>query len=369
MGNAIRVGKIFDIEIRLDFSWFLIFALVTWSLTVYFSAQLPEWSLAACAALAGATSFFFFASVLTHELAHSLISKAQGIPVPRITLFVFGGAAQISEEPRRARDELWMALAGPLTSLALAAGFEISWFVTRGTNPGLSQMLQWLANVNALLGIFNLLPGFPLDGGRVLRAILWALMKNLRRATEIAVYCGVGFAWLLMLFGFFQMFVTNWTNGIWFILIGWFLQNAARQEGEATRVNEALRGHTTREALVTNYPSLTQEMRLDEVMESIVIPTGRTSFPVMEQNNWVGLLTTSRALKIPREKWAATRVAEAMLPRAQLVTTTPDEELTRVLDKMTRARQDELPVVDATSGKFLGFVTHDNIWILFSAAR
>src|SRR5512135_649403 len=191
MRNGFRIGKLFGIEIIIDYSWVLIFGLITWSLAEHYLVAHQDWSAVLRWSLAVLTSLLFFASVLAHELAHSLVSQAQGIPVPRITLFIFGGASQISEEPRRAIDEFWMALVGPLTSLALAAVFGILWFATQQTSPMITEVSGWLAGINLSLAIFNLLPGFPLDGGRVLRASVWGITKNLRTATRIAVGAGV----------------------------------------------------------------------------------------------------------------------------------------------------------------------------------
>lgn len=367
MPNGIRLGKLFGIEIRLDFSWFLIFALATWLLADNFSAGQPEWQPLLVWSYAIVTSLLFFASVLIHELAHSLVSKAQGIPVPRITLFIFGGAAQISAEPRRARDEFLMALAGPLTSLLLAAGFGASWFALRETASAPAQMMEWLATVNLMLGVFNLLPGLPLDGGRVLRAILWGLTHNLRRATTIVVACGRGIGWLIMFAGLWQLLNADWVNGIWFLLIGWFLENAARREGEAMRVNAALRGHTAREALMTDWLPVSSLLPLDRLVETFAIPKGRSWFPVMEQEHLIGLVTLPRVLRISRDKWAVTRVGDVMTPFAELATATPDDELTPILEKMARTEQHQIPILDASSEKFLGVVSRQNIQTFFCA--
>jgi Zn-dependent protease len=198
MRNGFRIGKLFGIDIIIDYSWVLIFALITWSLAEHYLVVHQEWSAVLRWALAVLTSLLFFASVLAHELAHSLVSKAQGIPVPRISLFIFGGASQISQEPRRAIDEFWMALVGPLTSFALAAGFGGLWFSTQQTSPMITEVAGWLAGINLSLAIFNLLPGFPLDGGRVLRASVWGIAKNLRLATQVAVGGGVVVSWLMI---------------------------------------------------------------------------------------------------------------------------------------------------------------------------
>ena len=318
--------------------------------------------------LAVATSLLFFASVLAHELAHSLVSNAQGVPVPRITLFIFGGAAQISAEPRRARDEFWMALAGPLTSLALAAGFGAVWLATRDANPAANFSLAvnavagWLAGINATLAIFNLLPGFPLDGGRILRAIVWGVTNNLRRATQVAVGGGVLMSWLLILTGFWQVFSGNWADGLWMAFIGWFVQSAAIQEGQVTVVNDLLKGHTAREVLMTDCPHVLKQLSLDLFVENVALPSGRRCFPVMQGDQFLGLVTLHQIQNVPRDKWRTTRVAEVMIPFERLVRARLDEDLTTVLEEMSRADVNQLPVVD--DGKFLGMVTRGNILAL-----
>ena len=371
MRNAIRLGKIFGIEIGADLSWFLIFILVTASLAGHYLMVQREWSAELRWGLALATSLLFFASVLAHELAHSLVSKAQGVPVPRITLFIFGGAAQISAEPRRARDEFRMALAGPLTSLALAAVFGAVWFLAGDGSPtgtfglAVSAVASWLARINAVLALFNLLPGFPLDGGRILRAIVWGITRNLRRATQIAVGGGVLISWLIILFGFWQVFSGNWADGLWMAFIGWFLQSAAIQEGQGTVVNDLLRGHTAREVLMTDCPHVLKQLSLDVFVENVAIPSGRRCFPVMEGDQFLGLLTLHRIQGVPRDKWRTTRVADVMtevtlvIPPERLVRARLDEELTAVLEEMARADVNQLPVME--SGKFLGMVTRGNI--------
>ncbi len=365
MRNTIRLGKIFGIEIGADFSWLLIFALVTWSLADHYLMVQSTWSPALRWGLALATSVLFFASVLTHELAHSLVSQAQGVPVPRITLFIFGGAAQISREPQRARDEFWMALVGPLTSLALAAIFGTLWFVTSQSNPtgtfslAITAVAGWLAGINASLAVFNLLPGFPLDGGRILRSVVWSVTKNLQRATQVAVGGGVLLAWLLILVGLWQVFSGNWADGLWIAFIGWFLQGAAVQEGRGTVVNDLLKGHTVREALMTDCPPVLKQLSLDVFVESVAIPGGRRCFPVMEGEKFLGLLTLNRIQAVPREEWRTTRVADVMIPPDQLVTARLGDELTDVLEKMAHADVNQVPVFE--DGKFLGLVTRGNI--------
>lgn len=358
--GAIRLGRIFGIEIGFDFSWLLIFALVTLALGQHFQSVGQDWSAALRWSLAIATSLLFFISVLVHELAHSLVSKAQGIPVPRITLFFFGGAAQIAQEPRRARDEFWMALAGPLTSLGLAAALGLVWFLTRSAIPAVSEMAGWLAGINAVLAIFNLLPAFPLDGGRVLRAVTWAITKNLPRATKIAVGGGVLLSWLMIAFGLWQALDGDWADGLWIALIGWFLQSAALQEGQVTIVNDALKGHTLREVPLMNCPHVLKQLSLDILVEYVANPSGQRCFAVVEGDRLLGLLTMHRVQQVPRSKWATTRVADVMITPERLATARLDSELPEVLEAMGRAEVNQLPVVE--NGRLLGMVTRGNIF-------
>ncbi len=359
MRNAIRLGKVFDIDILVDFSWLLIFILVTWSLADQYLIMQRAWSPALRWVMALATSLLFFASVLAHELAHSLVSIAQGVPVPRITLFIFGGAAQISKEPQRARDEFLVALVGPLTSLMLAAGFGAIWLITREVNLVVNAVAGWLAGINVGLGLFNLLPGFPLDGGRALRAVVWGVTKDLRRATQVAVSGGVLMSWFLIFSGLRQVFNGNWADGLWITFIGWFLQGASIQQGEVVVVNDLLKGHTAREVQMTDCPHVLKQLSLDLFVEHVAIPSGQRCFAVIEGDEFLGLLMLHRVQGVPRDKWKTMRVADVMIPREQLVTVRLDEDLPQVLEEMARADVNQLPVLE--DSKFLGIVTRGNI--------
>ncbi len=290
---------------------------------------------------------------------HYLVSKSQGIPVPRITLFIFGGASQISEEPRRAIDEFWMALVGPLTSFALAALFGALWFASQPASPVISEVSGWLAGINLMLAIFNLLPGFPLDGGRVLRAITWGITKNLRRATQVAVGGGVLVSWLMIGIGLWLVLDGDWANSLWIAFIGWFLQGAAVQEGQVTVVHDILKGHTVSEVLESDCPRVLKQLSLDVFVESVAIPSSKRCFVVMEGDKFLGLLTLHRLKEIPRNKWETTRVADVMVPPEKLVTARMDEDLTEVLEKMGQADINQMPVLE--DGKLLGMVTRANL--------
>jgi Zn-dependent protease len=250
MNKGFSIGKIFGITINIDWSWILIFLLIVWNLAAVFGQFHPDWALSLSWGAAIVAALLFFASVLAHELAHSLVAKAQGVPVRRITLFLFGGVSNIQREPASPLGEFIMAILGPLTSLILGA--VLLWIagstnIFLGTASGnsvqvmrqlgvVSTMLLWLGSINILLGVFNMTPGFPLDGGRVLRSILWAITGNLQRATRWAAGVGQLIAWLMivggiaMIFGVsLPFFGTGFLNGVWLAFIGWFLNSAAEQ--------------------------------------------------------------------------------------------------------------------------------------------
>jgi len=225
MGRAFSLGKVFGIEFRLHYTWFVIFILVTVSLVF------PHWLSPLYWIMAIAASLLFFASVLAHELAHSLVGRANGIPVKSITLFIFGGVALMTREATRPNAELKMAAAGPACSLAIGGLFALIWLVTRGVATSVAEMAGWLAVINIALAVFNMIPGFPLDGGRIFRAILWRATGNYQRSTLLATWVGRGVAYLFILGGILIIllhpFGLSWFDGVWLAFIGWFLGNAA----------------------------------------------------------------------------------------------------------------------------------------------
>lgn len=291
-GRTLRIGRVFGIQLELDYSWFVIFVLIAWSLARhYFPLTHPGWPAEAYWGMAVVTALLFFASVVAHELAHSVVSRANGVPVRNITLFFFGGAAEISEEPRRARDEFLMALAGPATSLALAASFGLLWLISLPFSQQLHALAGWLASINVGLGLFNLIPGFPLDGGRVLRAAIWGLTGDLRRATRIASGLGRAVAYGFIFWGIWQVFVGNLADGLWIIFIGWFLENAATSSYRQMTFQDMLANYTAREVMMTDCPCIARDLPLDVVVERVVLPSGRRCFPVVEDHRVLGLLT------------------------------------------------------------------------------
>jgi Zn-dependent protease len=359
-GNSLRLGRVFGIEIKLDYSWFIVFILVTWSLAgQYFPGMYPSWPAGVYWAMGVITAVLFFSSVLVHELAHSLVSKASGVPVRDITLFIFGGAAQISEEPKTAGREFLMALVGPLTSLVVAAFFGLLWLIGGVLSPYLRALSFWLAGINVSLGLFNLIPGFPLDGGRVFRAIVWAITGDLRRATRIATGLGRMVAFGFILVGLWQFFGGNWANGLWTAFIGWFLENAATVSNRRLALRDMLAGHTAREVMTSECQSVPCGLTLDAFVHAVLLHSGRRCFPVQEGGQLQGLLTLHRIKKVPRGQWENTRVEEVMIPQAELKTVGPDDELNAVFDRMTAEDVNQFLVLD--EGQLLGMVARDKL--------
>ncbi|MCQ3973436.1 MAG: peptidase [Anaerolineae bacterium] len=361
LSNALRLGRLFGIELKLDYSWFIIFVLMVWSLAGhYFPRVHPGWSYEIYWALGVMTALFFFASVVAHELAHSFVSQAQGVPVRDITLFIFGGVAHISQDPKSARNEFLMTLAGPAASLVMAILFGLIWLVSEPISPLLHALAAWLGWINLVLALFNLIPGFPLDGGRVFRAIVWSITGDLRRATLITVELGKVVTFGLIFWGMWQIFNGNWANGLWISFIGWFVANASAANYQRIALRELLAGHTVRKVMVTDCPHLLPRLTLDVVVDHVVLPSGRRCFPVMEQDQLRGLLTLRRIKEVPRARWTITRAEDVMIPLVELKTVQSDDDLATVFERMTAEDINQFPVIDA-SGRLVGMVARDNV--------
>ncbi len=366
-GRGLRLGRILGIELKLDPSWFILFVLVVWSLsTHYFPMSHPGWSITTYWAMGAVTALLFFLSIVAHELGHSVVSQAYGIPVRDITLFIFGGAARMSREPRRPREELWMAAAGPATSIIIGLLFALLWSATR-QNPGpLHALSGWLAWINIAVALFNLIPGFPLDGGRVLRALVWGATGSLQRATRIASRVGRFVAFTFILFGLWQAFGGNWVGGLWIAFIGWFLDSAAAQSYRQVAVQELLAGHKVREVMMTDCPPISRELPLDVVVDETVLPSGRRCFPVIQDGLLEGLLTMHGIKAVARESWPTTTVGDAMIRREGLKTVLADDELDTVLERMAADDINQYPVLE--NGRFVGMLARDHM-LAFLKAR
>jgi Zn-dependent protease/CBS domain-containing protein len=362
--GGIPIGKAFGITLRLHYSWFFIFALVTWALAAsYFPSAYPAWGLATRIAAGLITSVLFFGSVLVHELMHSIVSQRQGIPVQSITLFIFGGVSQITSEPKQPADEFRMAIAGPLSSLVIGGILFGIYFGWRQADTFAAQFITaiayWLGYINLMLGIFNLIPGFPLDGGRVFRSLLWWRSGNLKRATRTASNIGRAVGFLFILAGIWLIFTGNWINGIWLALIGWFLESAAVGSYRQLLLQDMLKGHTASEVMSRDCVAIPPETTIGSLVHENILTSGRRCFPVVTDSRIMGMMTLHNIKAVPKEQWSTETVKEAMTPFDKLRWVRPDEELSSVLRILTEDDINQVPVVQ--DNQVVGMVSRENL--------
>lgn len=362
--GGFQIGRILGIPIYLHPSWFIIFVLITFSLTTQFRAQHPHWTANQHWALGILTSLLFFGSVVFHELGHSVVAMRYRIPVVSITLFVFGGLARIGREPERARQEFNIAIAGPLASFLLAGMFAgLAMLFPYSEMVG--ALAWWLSVTNAGLAVFNLVPGFPLDGGRILRAIVWGVTKSYTRATRIAGTSGKVVAYGMILFGAWYALKGQWTSGLWLAFIGWFLLTAAQESVAQMTVREALVGLHVADVMSHEVPTFPRNATLEEY-GSDVLRTGRRCHLVEGDGKLLGMMNVQSLNAVPREDWPVTSVQAAMIPREKILWALPDEPLLGLLERLVAADVNQMPVVaDAESGsdgaRIVGMVTRDSI--------
>ncbi len=341
----IPLGRILGIQIDLDYSWFVIFALLTWMLAgSYFPAEFKDWPPFLYWVMGALTAIMFFVSVLLHELGHSVVALRYKIPVRSITLFLFGGVAEIGAEPPSAISEFFIACAGPLVSLILAVLFYTVQPLASGIEPLLG-LTKYLAYINLALALFNLIPGYPLDGGRVFRAIVWAITGNMRRATLIAANTGRFFAFLFILAGVWQIMNGGLTGGLWIAFIGWFLDNAASAQLQQVEVRDLLAGHKVSEVMSTHCASVPANLTLQDLVDEHILGSGQHCFLVNRGDDTVGLITLQRIKEVPRPEWETTRAGEVMLPLEQSMSIDPDTGLWTALEKLDRDGVNQLPVI------------------------
>jgi Zn-dependent protease/predicted transcriptional regulator len=355
--SGFRIGRVLGIPIFLHASWFIIFALITFTLVRYVGTENAALSPALRWALGIGTSVLFFGSILFHELAHSVVALFYRIPVISITLFVFGGLARIGREPERARQEFNIAVAGPISSYLLAGLFYLLQQVT-GAWPTVAAMAGWLALINFVLATFNLIPGFPLDGGRILRAIVWGWTDSFTRATRFAARSGQVFAYLLILLGILVGFQVNLVSGLWLAFIGWFLLTAAQESYAQVALRDSLRGLRAADVMTQELPVVARELTLEEYVQEL-LRTGRRCHLVTGDGQLVGLMTVHALNRIPREEWASTSVQAAMLPRDRVHMTAPEEPVLAILERMQTEDVNQMPVV--AGDRIVGLISRDTI--------
>jgi len=368
MGSSIRIGRIAGIQIGVHPSWFVIFFVITY---LYAAGTLPqtypEWQPALYWVVGASISLLFFASVLVHELSHALVARSFGLRVRDITLFIFGGAASLEDEAKRPRDEAVMAAAGPLASLVLGA---VLWGVSVAVPQAqVSAVAGWLGFINVWLGLFNLIPGFPMDGGRILRAILWKVRGDRYAATRNAATVGRAFGYLLIALGVYLILqLHNPFNGIWLALIGWFLSNAAEASVAQLSVERSLRGVKVRDVMEADPPSVGPNESVADLVNERMMRAGQRSFLVRhEDGGLAGIVTLSDVRRIPREQWEEARVTDIMTRFADLATIGPDDRVQPALKLLQEREVNQLPVVGQNHHDVLGMLTRAGIVRLIEA--
>lgn len=360
MPGSLRIGKIAGIEISVHISWLIIFVLLTWSLaTGWFAVLYPGWAGYAYWVTSVLASLLLFGSVLAHELSHSLVAQARGLPVKNITLFIFGGVSNIEQEPKSPGIEFQMALVGPLTSLVIGGLSLLFLWLMRGATSPLAAMLGYLGIANLLLGIFNLVPGFPLDGGRVLHSIVWKLSGNLRTATRVATFAGQLVAYLLILGGILLFFQGQIFNGIWLGFIGWFLLSGAQSANTRSALETMFKGVTVDEMMNTRPATVPANVSLQRLIDEFLLPNGWRSAWVMQGDQLSGLITLSDIRRIPQEQWSQTPVGFAMIPVDKLHAVSPGQNFNDVLPLMVEQDVNQVPVI--SDGHLVGVLSREDI--------
>lgn len=387
--RGVRLGRIFGVTVTLDWSLLIIFLLITLTLAGgLLPFWHPDWGSAIVLVTAASAAVLFLASVLAHELSHAVVGRRLGVRIDHITLFVFGGMAHMEGEPRTWRAELGMAIAGPITSLAL--GFIFLYLAGLLTGPidvdpqkpvetisklsPVATILFWLGPINIILGLFNMVPGFPLDGGRVLRAILWGVTGDLRRATRWAAAGGQGFAWLLIASGFAMIlgvqvpiFGSGPVAGLWIALIGWFLNNAALMSYRRVLVEENLGDLPVTRVMHRDFVEVAPEATVQELVDRHLLGSSQRAFPVVEAGHLKGLVCLADVRNLEQDRRRETRVHEIMTAASDLQTLSPADKASAALNRLAERRVNQLPVVE--NGRLMGMVTREGILKWLSLSR
>jgi Zn-dependent protease/predicted transcriptional regulator len=360
--GGFRIGSVLGFEIRIDYSWFIIFFLILWTFSFgVFPAVHPDQPSGVYVAMGVTGTLLFFISLLAHELSHSVVARRKGIPVEGITLFIFGGMAHTRMEFEEPGDEFHVAGVGPLSSLIIAGLF---WLVAwgggqAGWSVAVTAVAAYLAFINLVLAVFNLLPGFPLDGGRLFRALVWKITGDLTKATRYAANGGKILGYLLMGVGILNFFAGNLIGGLWMVFIGWFVRMAAEASFVQHRIQESFRGVRAAEIMTPNATTIPADVTLQEFVEERVFRGRHHSYPVVEDGRPVGIITLERVKSVPRSDWTERSVREAMVPAEDGVVVDPADEMTSVLEKLgaSPARR----VLVARNGELVGIITQSDI--------
>jgi Zn-dependent protease len=368
--NGFRIGSIFGFEIRIDLSWFIILFLIIWSFSVaVFPQALPGLTTTTYLIMGVSGAIIFFVSLLAHELSHSLVAKAKGIEVESITLFVFGGMARTKSEATTPGDEFQIAGVGPLSSFIIAAllwGSARVW-TTAGGGQEVAIVLDYLGFLNLVLAVFNMLPGFPLDGGRVFRSIVWKVTGSLDRATKVATTGGRWLGWLLIGLGILQVFQGLTMPGLWMVFIGWFLRNAAESSYQQHRIRDVLAGVRADQTMSPSPQTVPADATLQRMMDEVFMRSRYVAFPVVDGAETIGLVTLHQLREVPREKWADTTVRDVMLPLDPSLVVAPEENMMVVMDRLRSSAARRVVVMQ--DGHLVGIITARDVTHWLERAR
>ncbi len=362
MIKKIELTKIFDIPIKLDLSWFIILAFITWTLASgYFPSKYPELDKFIYLIMGLFSALLLFVSVLLHELSHALVARRNNIPIRGITLFIFGGVAEMDQEPPTARSEILMAAAGPLCSGILAFLFLLigNFFTNFLPYAPIIGILQYCVFINTALMIFNLLPGFPLDGGRILRAVIWNYTGDLKKATYTTSRIGSSMGLFFIIFGFFNIFTGNFIGGLWLALIGLFIKSAADSSYQQLVSGSLLQGIKVSEIMTRNLITVNNSITLDRLVDDYFLKYRYNNYPVVSDGALLGMVSIHDVKQIPRKDWKEIKVSKILDSRIVGFCVHPDDDATNAMSRMIKNGLGRVPVID--SGKLVGIVSHRDI--------
>lgn len=366
LGNvpgSVRIARLFGIDINIHFSWILIFFLVVLNLADSFPQQFPQWSNQKGLVVASITAFLFFGSVLGHELAHSLVARRFQMSVSSITLFLLGGVANLRKEPPSAKAEFFMAIAGPATSVLIGVvGLGLAFLIDPRALPNaeaIQAVAAYLGTVNLYLAAFNMIPGFPLDGGRVLRSAIWAISGDRARATTIAARGGQVVAFAFGAFVIYDVIVLHEASGLWLGLIAYFLWNAASSSLQQERITSVVGGAKVGPLMMTDFKSTSLGAMVGQVIRDLVLPMNLRAIPVVSGDRLIGLVAIGDLRKVDQNRWAETPVDAVMTPAAELPTVSPDDPLGTALERFGATELPLLPVVK--DGHLVGILYRESV--------
>jgi len=354
--GAWKIAVIMGIPIRIHFSWLIVFGLITWSLsTFYFPHVAPDLPVASYWMKGVLAALLLFASVAFHELSHSFVAQRYSISIESITLFVFGGVAQMKGEPPHPKAEFWIALAGPLSSIFLSGiFFMISGFVSGGAKA----LSTYLAQINLFISLFNLIPGFPMDGGRILRSAIWGKTRNFFYATQKASGIGRKIALFFIFIGVFSLF-TRMPGGLWLMLIGWFLYSAAQTSYQQSSLQETLSGVKVQDVMVKDMIVMSPNVSVEEAVNKYFLRYGYGGFPVLDGEKLLGIVTLKETMAVPRESWPMTKVSDIVTPHDSKWAVSPEDSVTKSLEMMVTEDKGRLAVME--KGKVIGLITRNGV--------